>query len=65
MERIKRSWELVKASWDVLKQDKELILFPIISAVIMFFVTLTFLIPTLVGNIMDNIFVNGMPIFGY
>jgi hypothetical protein len=65
MERIKRSWELVKASWEVLKQDKELILFPIISAVIMFFVTLTFLIPTLLGNIFDSIFVNGMPIFGY
>jgi len=65
MERIKRSWDLVKASWEVLKQDKELILFPIISAVIMFFVTLTFLIPTLLGNILDSIFVNGMPIFGY
>lgn len=65
MERIKRSWELVKASWEVLKQDKELILFPIISAVIMFFVTLTFLIPTLLGNILDGIFANGMPIFGY
>lgn len=65
MERIKRSWELVKASWEVLKQDKELVLFPIISAVIMFFVTLTFLIPTLLGNILDGIFANGMPIFGY
>jgi hypothetical protein len=65
MERIKRSWELVKASWEVLKQDKELVLFPIISGVIMFFVTLTFLIPTLLGNILDGIFVNGMPIFGY
>jgi hypothetical protein len=65
MERIKRSWELVKASWDVLKHDKELVLFPIISGVIMFFVTLTFLIPTLLGNILDGIFVKGMPIFGY
>jgi hypothetical protein len=65
MERIKRSWELVKASFEVLKQDRELILFPIISGVIMFFVTLTFLIPTLVGNFFDNLFVNGIPIFGY
>lgn len=65
MERIKRSWELLKASWDVLKQDKELILFPIISGVIMFFITLTFLIPTLVGNVLDNLVVNGIPIFGY
>ena len=65
MERIKRSWNLLKASWDVLKQDKELILFPIISGVIMFFITLTFLIPTLVGNILDNVFANGIPFFGY
>ena len=65
MERIKRSWELVKASFEVLKQDRELILFPIISGLIMFFVTLTFLIPTLVGNVFDNLFTNGIPIFGY
>jgi hypothetical protein len=65
MERIKRSWELVKASFEVLKQDKELILFPIISGVIMFFVTLTFLIPTLLGNILDSLFVNGIPVVGY
>lgn len=65
MERIKRSWALLKASLEVLKQDKELILFPIISGVIMFFITLTFLIPTLVGNILDNMVVNGIPVFGY
>ena len=65
MERIKRSWELLKSSWEVLKQDKELILFPIISGVIMFFITLTFLIPTLVGNVLDNLVVNGIPVFGY
>jgi len=65
MERIQRSWELVKASFEVLKQDRELILFPIVSGAIMFFVTLTFLIPTLVGNFFDNLFVNGIPIFGY
>jgi hypothetical protein len=65
VERIKRSWELLKASFEVLKKDKELILFPIISAVIMFFVTLTFLIPSIVGNLLDNIFTQGIPIFGY
>ena len=65
MERIKRSWDLLEASWGVLKRDKELILFPIISGVIMFFITLTFLIPTLVGNILDNMVVNGIPVFGY
>lgn len=33
MGRIARSWRLVTASWSVLRQDRELILLPIISAV--------------------------------
>jgi hypothetical protein len=33
MDKIRRSWALVKASWAVLKADKELTLFPIISAI--------------------------------
>ncbi len=65
MERIKRSWTLVKASLEVLKLDKHLLIFPIISSVVMIFVTLTFLIPTLVGNFLDTVFDTGMPIFGY
>jgi hypothetical protein len=65
MERIKRSWALVKASLDVLRLDKELLIFPIISGIVMFFVTLTFLVPTLVGNVLDSIVTKGMPVFGY
>ena len=65
MERIKRSWTLVKASLDVLKLDKELLIFPLISSIVMIFVTLTFLIPTLVGNVLDSILNTGMPVFGY
>lgn len=34
MERIRRSWALVKASWSVLRADKELLVFPAISAVL-------------------------------
>jgi hypothetical protein len=33
MGKIRRSWELVKASWRVLKADKELALFPVVSAI--------------------------------
>lgn len=65
MERIKRSWELVKASVEVLKLDKELLIFPLISSIVMIFITLTFLIPTLVGNILDTVLNTGMPVFGY
>jgi len=31
----------------------------------MIFVTLTFLLPTLLGNVLDQVFTKGMPIFGY
>lgn len=33
MNKIRRSWALVKASWSVLRADKELALFPIVSGV--------------------------------
>lgn len=65
MDRIKRSWELAKASLEVLKQDKELLLFPLISSIIMVFVTLTFLVPTLFSGFFDQLFNTGIPVFGY
>ena len=34
MDKIRRSWALVKASWAVLKADKELALFPVVSAIL-------------------------------
>jgi hypothetical protein len=34
MERIARSWRLVKSSWSVLRSDKELALFPIFAAIV-------------------------------
>ena len=65
MYRIKRSWELMKASIEVLKLDKELLLFPLISSIAMIIIMLTFLIPTLIGGVLDNILDAGMPVFGY
>ncbi|MCL4255138.1 MAG: hypothetical protein KJ043_15345, partial [Anaerolineae bacterium] len=40
-----RSWELFKASLAVLRQDKELMIFPLISAAGLIVVTILFLIP--------------------
>lgn len=65
MQRIQRSWELAKASLEVLKQDKELLVFPLVSALVMIFVSLTFLIPTLVGNLLDQMLTQGVPVFAY
>jgi hypothetical protein len=36
MERISRSWQLVKASWGVLRADRELLLFPVVSGLAAF-----------------------------
>jgi len=44
--RFENSWNLVKASWAVLRADKELLIFPIISLVAVSLVTLTFLVPS-------------------
>lgn len=54
-ERFRRSWELVKASFQVLKSDKELIVFPIVSFVGVILVSLSFLIPLLGTGILDAV----------
>ena len=46
-DRLARSWHLVKASAAVLRSDKELLLFPVISSVAMLVVIATFLVPVL------------------
>lgn len=46
-DRLSRSWELVKASWTVLKQDKELLVFPLISSLAMLAVVACFALPVL------------------
>ena len=43
--RFSNSWELVKASADVLRADKELLVFPVVSAVLVLITTISFLVP--------------------
>jgi len=45
IEKFSRSWELVKASAAVLRSDKELMVFPVVSAVATLAVLATFLVP--------------------
>jgi hypothetical protein len=40
-------WQLVKASWAILRADKELIWFPIIAGVVMIIVSIVMLIPSI------------------
>lgn len=48
--RISNSWSLVKASAHVLRMDKELLIFPVLSGVSMLLVVATFAAPFLVGG---------------
>ena len=43
--RFARSWSLVKASGSVLKEDKELLVFPLISTFAMLLVVAAFIVP--------------------
>ncbi len=44
-ERFSRSLELAKASWNVLRADKELLIFPLVSFVLTVLVTISFAVP--------------------
>jgi hypothetical protein len=58
-DRVQRSWELVKASWAVLQQDKELLIFPIASFIGSIIVIITFAVPLFLSGILDSASTNG------
>ncbi|HEU4753830.1 MAG TPA: DUF6159 family protein [Armatimonadota bacterium] len=47
LERIATSWRLVGEAWTVLKQDRALVLFPILSGLFSLIVSVSFLVPLL------------------
>ena len=53
-ERFSRSWALTKASATVLRSDKELLLFPVISSIAALLVAATFLIPIIGLRIFEH-----------
>ena len=59
-EKFSRSWELVKASAAVLRSDKGLMLFPVISTIATLVVLATFAIPTFAYRLFDG----GFGVFG-
>ena len=44
-ERISNGWQLAKESWNVLRQDKELVVFPLLSGIACLLVVASFLVP--------------------
>ncbi len=62
--KLSNSWELVKASFRVLGADKELVVFPIVSAIGTLIVTLTFALPLLLSGLVDSLFSERIEIAG-
>ena len=53
-DRLSRSWNLVKASWAVLRQDQQLLLFPLISSIAAVIVMISFALPMFGLGAMDG-----------
>lgn len=54
-EKFSQSWQLVKASASVLKSDKELLVFPALSAVCTIIVAATFFVPAALGGMFEHV----------
>ena len=54
-QRIRNSWELVKASAQVLRADKELIIFPILSTIGLVLVSIAFIVPIVVSDLINQV----------
>ncbi len=63
-QKLSNSWELVKESFKVLKADKELMVFPLISSIGVVIVTLTFFIPLLLVGFFQNLSLGGGELAG-
>jgi uncharacterized RDD family membrane protein YckC len=66
LERLSKSWALVKASAAVLRSDKELLVFPIVSFIGVLLVTISFAVPTFMAGVLDGVrSPDELPIVGY
>ena len=63
--KIQNSWILIKASAAVLRADKELIVFPIVSAIGVLVVTASFALPTILAGFLDTLLEGHAQIFGF
>jgi hypothetical protein len=63
-ERISNSWRLVKASAEVLRADKELVVFPFVSMIGVLIVTVTFAVPMFLAGAFESVTKEGGEILG-
>lgn len=52
--KVRRTWTLFKASWEVLKSDKELALFPVLSSLACLLLLASFIVPAVVSGAFDD-----------
>lgn len=66
-DRLSRSWQLLKASAAVLRADKELLVFPVVSGVLSILVLATFAVPVVLAGWFDATVLeeSGFPAAGY
>lgn len=62
-QKLSNSWQLVQASARVLRADKELLLFPIISSIALVIVSVLFFVPILLGGALDSLISTNLGIF--
>jgi hypothetical protein len=53
-ESIGRSFALVKTSWNILMEDKKLLVFPVLSGIVTIIVLLTFILPLVVAGFIEH-----------
>jgi hypothetical protein len=58
--KLRNSWALVKASMGVLRADKELIVFPILSGLVGLLVMASFALPSLLAGLFDSFLAGGI-----
>ena len=63
--RLSRSWSLIKASAGVLAQDKELLVFPLLSAICTLLVVAAFVLPALGLRALDGVRSGGVSVAMY
>ncbi|NDJ85088.1 MAG: hypothetical protein GYB66_04315 [Chloroflexi bacterium] len=52
---ISRSWELVKTSFSVLRQDKEMLIFPVLSMIGLALVSIAFIVPAALAGLFEGV----------
>jgi len=55
LEKLERSWQIMRASWDVLRQDREILVFPLMSGLALILIMASFAVPMFALGSIDTI----------